>query len=78
MRTRMNRLYAIVLLAGLILNAVYVFGQNPKPKGSQQAQAASAPVAGSGTQGQVAKWTGVNGENTFTLGDSIITETSSA
>src|SRR6185503_7802438 len=42
---------------------------------SQQAQAASTPVAGNGIPGQVAKWTGVSGENSFSIGNSIITET---
>ena len=71
----LKKFYAIVLLAGVILNGSYVFAQTPKAKGSQQPQGASTPVAGSGTPGQVAKWTGLSGENTFSIGDSIITET---
>ena len=72
---RLKKLYAIVLLAGVILNGSYVFAQTPQAKASQQPQGASTPVAGSGTPGQVAKWTGLSGENTFSIGDSIITET---
>src|SRR5258706_3278465 len=36
--------------------------------------AASNPVGGSGTPGQIAKWTGVDGSNTFFIGDSHIFE----
>lgn len=72
---KMKRFHAILLLACAVLNASHAFAQNPQAKRAQQAQAASTPVAGSGTPGQVTKWTGVSGENTFTVGDSIITET---
>jgi hypothetical protein len=71
----MKRFFAIILLAGVNLHTGHVFAQKPGSKTSQQAQAASSPVAGNGTPGQVAKWTGVNGENTFSIGNSIITET---
>ena len=46
-----------------------------KAKGNNQSIAATASsVTGSGTPGQITKWTGVSGSSTFTIGDSIITE----
>ena len=36
--------------------------------------AATNPVGGSGTPGRIARWSGVFGTNTYTLGDSAITE----
>lgn len=36
--------------------------------------AGNNPVSGSGTVGQLAKWTGVDGSNSYTLGNSLITE----
>jgi hypothetical protein len=38
------------------------------------APAATNPVTGSGSPGQLTKWTGVEGTGTFTIGDSNITE----
>jgi hypothetical protein len=38
------------------------------------APAAGTPVSGNGTPGQLAKWTGVDGSNSYTLGNSLITE----
>jgi hypothetical protein len=37
-------------------------------------QATGNPVTGSGTAGRVSKWTGVDGSNSFTLGNSSITD----
>jgi hypothetical protein len=37
-------------------------------------QAGSSAVSGSGTTGRIAKWAGVDGANTYTLGNSIIFE----
>jgi hypothetical protein len=38
------------------------------------APAGGNPVSGSGTPGQLAKWTGVDGSNSYSLGNSLITE----
>jgi hypothetical protein len=38
------------------------------------APAAGTPVSGSGTPGQLVKWTGVDGSNSYSLGNSLITE----
>jgi hypothetical protein len=38
------------------------------------APAAGTPVSGSGTAGQLVKWTGVDGSNSYSLGNSLITE----
>lgn len=73
--TTMKRFFANILMAGVSLNASALFAQNPPANHPQQSQAASTGVVGSGTPGQLAKWAGVAGENTFTIGNSIITET---
>ena len=70
---RLARFYVVMLLAGA--NAGYVYAQNPRAKSSQQAQGAATAVAGSGTPNQLTKWTGLSGQDTFTVGNSIITET---
>jgi hypothetical protein len=51
--------------------------QNPEAKAPQQALAPAAagnPVTGSGTTSRLSRWTGVDGSNSFTLGNSIIFE----
>src|SRR5688572_27739741 len=42
--------------------------------GTVAPQAGTAPVQGSGTPGRLAKWTGVDGSNSFALGNSAIFE----
>ena len=67
-----------VLIVAFTLNGVYAQEQRPakRAKGSDQSFAplAASSVTGSGTPGQITKWTGVSGSNTYTIGDSIITE----
>lgn len=67
-----------VVIVALTLTSAYAQEQRParKAKGSNQSVAplAASSVIGSGTPGQITKWTGVSGSTTYTLGDSIITE----
>jgi len=68
----------ISLLAILVLLVSAAWAQGPsKEKNKKQALvplAGSNPVVGSGTPGQITKWTGVSGTSTYSIGDSIITE----
>src|SRR5688572_30721217 len=75
MMRRTQNLFALIsivaLLAGLSL------AQEPSKQNKKQAVAPSAgsnPVVGSGTTGQIPKWLGVDGSNTFTIGNSNIFE----
>jgi hypothetical protein len=67
-----------VLIVAFTLSGAHAQEQRPakKAKGSNQSIAplAASSVIGSGTPGQITKWTGVFGSNTYTVGDSIITE----
>jgi trimeric autotransporter adhesin len=75
---RMNKrkqFYIWILLTGLLLNAGVARAQKPATNPAPQPQATSAAVTGGGTPEQLVKWTGVNGQNSFTVGNSIITET---
>jgi hypothetical protein len=67
-----------VLIVAFTLNGTYAQEQRPakKAKGSNQSIAplAASSVVGSGTPGQITKWTGVSGSTTYTIGDSFITE----
>src|SRR5215467_2857155 len=74
---------AALLLAGIALGASHAGAQSltPLQKRSQRkplpfffGTGPNLPVLGSGTVGQLTKWTGFNGSNSF-IGDSIITET---
>ncbi len=70
-----KRLFSITLL--LIFVSGAVFAQEPTKRSKPQnltAAAASNPVTGSGSAGQITKWTGVDGANTYTVGNSNITE----
>jgi len=66
------------LLAILVLLVSTAWAQDPsKEKNKKQAfvpMAGSNPVVGSGTPGQITKWTGVFGTSTYSIGDSNITE----
>src|ERR1044071_9281884 len=62
------------LLAILFLSLSAVRAQEPTKQAKNKPLAASNPVIGSGSAGQITKWTGVDGSNTFTVGDSNIFE----
>ncbi|HWH79331.1 MAG TPA: hypothetical protein VNT76_18250, partial [Candidatus Binatus sp.] len=65
-----------MLIVAFTLSGAYAQEQRPakKAKGSNQSIAplAASSVIGSGTPGQITKWTGVSGSTTYTVGDSII------
>jgi hypothetical protein len=65
------------LISMLALLASLSLAQNPTKQNKKQTvapAAASNPVIGSGTPGQITKWLGVDGSNTYSIGDSNITE----
>lgn len=68
----------VVLLIALWFSAVSfrVHAQEParKDKNKTVPAASSNPVSGNGTAGQITKWTGVEGSNNSTVGNSNITE----
>jgi hypothetical protein len=69
------KLRSIALMFVFLTGAV--LAQEPiRPNKKQRVAPASAsnPVVGSGTSGQITKWTGGFGSNTFTVGDSSIYE----
>jgi hypothetical protein len=69
------RLFSIILLLAFLTGAV--FAQEPTKRSKSQnvtPYAASNPVTGSGNAGQITKWTGIEGTNTYTVGDSNIFE----
>jgi hypothetical protein len=81
----MKRIYgfaSMVILFALVSGAS--FAQDPSTRNPEAKKAARQsnlvptasgnPVTGSGTAGRLSKWTGVDGSNTFTLGNSIIFE----
>src|ERR1044072_1787142 len=75
----MKRLTQVMtlLLMMLILLAIGAQGQSNKAQLKTKelgAQAANSSVSGSGTPGQLAKWSGVAGSNTYVLGNSNIFE----
>jgi hypothetical protein len=67
-----------VLIVAFTLTGAYAQEQRPakKAKASDQSGAplTASSVVGSGTAGQITKWTGVFGSNTYTIGDTNITE----
>jgi len=67
-----------VVIVALTLTSAYAQEKRParKAKGSNQSVAplAASSVIGSGTPGQITKWTGVYGSSTYTIGDTSITE----
>jgi len=67
-----------VLIVAFTLSGAYAQEQSSakKAKGNNQSIAplAASSVTESGTPGQITKWTGVSGSNTYTIGDSTITE----
>ena len=77
----MKRLICAIAILALSLNMT--LAQATKKAGTKSENkttsgiiqpAATTPVTGSGTPGQLTKWMGVDGSNTFTVGDSNITE----
>jgi hypothetical protein len=66
------------LIVVITLSSADAQEQRPaiKAKVSKQSNAplAASSVTGSGTPGQITKWTGVSGSNTCTIGDTNITE----
>jgi hypothetical protein len=70
--------FTIALAITLCLSAASYQGQAQEPakkdKNKTIAPAASNPVIGSGTPGRISKWTGVDGSNSFSLGNSNIFE----
>src|SRR6185503_12208740 len=73
--TGSKKLFAMICMLGLLASSSQA--QDPKKQEKKQTvapAAASNPVAGSGTAGQITKWLGVDGSNTFTVGDTNITE----
>jgi hypothetical protein len=73
MNTRLRLIASIALVTILVsANLAQESGKQSKPK--LITTTASNPVAGSGTAGQITKWTGVDGTNTYTIGNSAIFE----
>ena len=71
--SRTKRLLALISILALL--ASQSLAQDPKKHDNKQAvSSAPSPVVGSGTAGQMTKWTGVDGSNTYGVGDSNITE----
>src|SRR5215208_7633776 len=69
-----QRIISFILIAISLVSSV--LAQQPNPPGKQQSvttQAAGA-VVGSGTPGRLSRWTGVDGSNSYTLGNSNIFE----
>jgi hypothetical protein len=73
--TGSKKLFALISMLGLL--ASFSQAQDSKKQDKKQTvspAATSTPVAGSGTAGQITKWLGVDGSNTFTVGDTNFTE----
>src|SRR5882724_1784585 len=70
-----KRGFSIALIFVFLVGAA--FAQDTTKQNKKQTiapAAASNPVTGSGTAGQITKWTGVSGSNTYVVGDSNIFE----
>ena len=65
---------AIALTCLLMMSAVHAQNQTERKKNKNITPATTNPVAGSGTAGQITKWTGVSGSSTYVIGDSNIFE----
>lgn len=67
-----------VLIVAFTLTGAYAQEQRPakRAKASNESVAplSASSVIGSGTPGQITKWTGVSGSNTYAIGDTNITE----
>ena len=72
---RTQRLFALISILALLASSSLAqdpIKQNKKP--TVAPAAASNPVVGSGAAGQITKWLGFDGSNTYSIGDSNITE----
>jgi hypothetical protein len=70
-----QKISGLALLLTLLMNIAYAQEPVKKEKAqTQAAQAASNPVVGSGTPGRISKWTGVEGTNTYSPGNTNIIE----
>src|ERR1044071_5207529 len=77
MKRLLYSLLTLVLLLNLALaQTAKKAGSKPEDKSTSATvqPAAAGPVSGSGSAGQITKWVGVDGSNTFTIGDSAIFE----
>jgi hypothetical protein len=82
MMKRIYRFALMVIILALVSGGS--FAQHPSTRNSETKKAARQssvvpaasgnPVTGSGTTGRLARWTGADGSNTFTLGNSNIFE----
>src|ERR1700754_1640025 len=68
----MLRIFSLLSILALLTGAASA--QELMKQKKNKPFASTSPVTGSGTPGQITKWTGVAGTNTFTIGDSNITE----
>lgn len=73
MMRKINKLLAIAMMI-CVTSAAMAQNQSEKKSDKQQTAAATSDVSGSGTSGQIPKWTGTIGTGTFVLGNSIISE----
>jgi hypothetical protein len=68
-------LFTIISILTLLFHNTFAQEAAEKEKNKAAVpQAAGNPVTGSGTPGQLTKWTGVDGSNSYTVGNSSITE----
>lgn len=77
---KFNRLISLMTILGLTCGVGFTqTSRQPKAQSSMPQQAVtpaatSNPVTGSGTVGRIAKWTGVDGANSFSIGNTNIFE----
>lgn len=77
---RINRLISLIAIfmltcgVGFTQSIGKLKAQSRMPQQAVTPAATSNPVTGSGTVGRLSKWTGVDGSNSFTLGNSIMFE----
>jgi hypothetical protein len=68
-------LFLIILILALLMSSSFAQEAAKKEKNKAATpQAAGNPVTGSGTPGQLTKWTGVDGSNSYSVGNSSITD----
>jgi hypothetical protein len=73
---RTTKLFSLLAILVLLVGAA--LAQEPMRRGKNNASvttnAASNPVVGGGSAGQITKWTGIDGSNTYTVGNANIFE----
>jgi len=73
---RTTKLFSLLAIFLLLVGAA--LAQEPMRRGKNKASvttnAASNPVVGGGSAGQITKWTGIDGSNTYTVGNANIFE----